>query len=518
MKPNSLRPLAAGACLLALVAQGAPALSQTAPDRTVYSEEEMMLDWPTAAGNEKYRSVEIAPLKRTVEQLAAFSREYRDTVNPQHWGRIIGNSAHAKTMRWIASEFKAMGIADVRTVPLNVPAQLWPKRWTASVSDGSTRFEITSAVVPKTNDPRRLRPFNLSEVPVEYIGLGTTADVRGRDLRGKAVMIFSEPQPGLFSHGARALGAIERAEAAGAVAVIMTVGLPGNITGQAGPPAGAIPFFVVGQEDFIAARTMLEKGPLTFDASLTVETIENPKTSVVMAVLPGTSNESIFVSAHVDGYYEAAYDNGGGVAGMMELARFYSRIPQAQRRRTMYFVANPGHHEPHRVGSQWILKNMRPELDRAAVIMNMEHIAYVQSINYPRGLQRSSSASAGMAWYAGGSDVFRKMAIDSMSAFGVGGYMRPGIEIKDNPKKVESAQGIVHYGAPASDIMDLAHFAPFFQVISADWPYHTSEDKVSIVHWPALANVTRSYAYLIDRVNTLDLKDIQSDGHPLTIK
>ncbi len=518
MKSIRLRSLASGAFLLTLTALSATSHAQTGQGRTVYSEEEMMLDWPTAPENKKYRAVQIPQLKRTVEQLATFSREYRDKVNPQVWGRIIGTSAHSNAMAWIGSEFKAMGITDVRTQPLDLPPQVWVKSWTAVLTSSGKQFELKSAVVPSHGDRRRIRDVNLSQTPVEYIGLGTAADVRGRNLRGKAVMIFSAPQPGLYSHGARFSGAIERAEAAGAVAIILAVGLPGNVSGQALIPGGKIPVFVVGQDEFITARAMLEQGATSFDASVTAETVNNAKTSLVIGVLPGTSDESIFVSAHVDGYYEAAYDNGGGVAAMMELARYYARIPQAQRRRTMYFVANPGHHEPHRVGSQWILKNMVPELKRAALITNIEHVAYVQSINYPRGLQRFNSGSAAMSWYAGGSDTFRKMAIDSLRAFGVGAYMRPGQEIQADAKMEVNPQGIVTYGGPASDIMDLAHLAPFFQIISADWPYHSTEDKVSIVHWPALANVTRAYARFIDQVNTLDLKDLQSMGHPLKTK
>jgi len=63
------------------------------------------------------------------------------------------------------------------------------------------------------------------------------------------------------------------------------------------------------------------------------------KTSLVFGTLPGATDETIYVTAHRDGWFEAASDNGGGVAGMLGLAEYYAKIPKTQRRRTMTFIA-----------------------------------------------------------------------------------------------------------------------------------------------------------------------------------
>jgi hypothetical protein len=64
--------------------------------------------------------------------------------------------------------------------------------------------------------------------------------------------------------------------------------------------------------------------------------------------------------AHRDGWFDASGDNASGVASMLGLAEHYSRIPQAQRKRTMVFVAVDGHHnsgEGSAVGTAWITQN-----------------------------------------------------------------------------------------------------------------------------------------------------------------
>ena len=53
-----------------------------------------------------------------------------------------------------------------------------------------------------------------------WVGLGTAADFRGREVAGKAVMIYSIATPGGRDHSADWSGAVKRADEAGA-AIIM---------------------------------------------------------------------------------------------------------------------------------------------------------------------------------------------------------------------------------------------------------------------------------------------------------
>ena len=48
------------------------------------------------------------------------------------------------------------------------------------------------------------------DLEVVYAGLGSEADFIGRDVRGKAVLLFSNPMPGSWRHTATQEGAIAR--------------------------------------------------------------------------------------------------------------------------------------------------------------------------------------------------------------------------------------------------------------------------------------------------------------------
>jgi hypothetical protein len=77
---------------------------------------------------------------------------------------------------------------------------------------------------------------------------------------------------------------------------------------------------------------------------LDVRAVPNEKTALVWGTLPGATNETIYVMAHRDGWFDAATDNASGVATMIGLAEYYANVPQARRRRTMVFIGLDGHH------------------------------------------------------------------------------------------------------------------------------------------------------------------------------
>ena len=61
-------------------------------------------------------------------------------------------------------------------------------------------------------------------------------------------------------------------------------------------------------------------------------------------MLPGTTDETLIITAHQDGWFDAALDNASGLAVMVALAEHFAQIPREQRRRNMIFVGTAGHH------------------------------------------------------------------------------------------------------------------------------------------------------------------------------
>ena len=81
-------------------------------------------------------------------------------------------------------------------------------------------------------------------------------------MKGNAVVVYGIPTPGGRSDSALTNGSIQRAQDAGAAALFIILGFPGNVASQ--PTGGAvdparIPVMMLGSEDGAAVRDMIEK-------------------------------------------------------------------------------------------------------------------------------------------------------------------------------------------------------------------------------------------------------------------
>ena len=147
-----------------------------------------------APGNEAYRTLDGGRMKRLVAEQTAIARRYRDAGH-QYWGRIIGTEADHETAAWMAERLRQAG-ADVRLERLDLPPQWVPRSWEASVS-GSGEVATLASATPTYASPGT--PSDGMEVELIDVGLGMETDFRGRDLRGKAVIIHAIPRPGIIS-------------------------------------------------------------------------------------------------------------------------------------------------------------------------------------------------------------------------------------------------------------------------------------------------------------------------------
>jgi hypothetical protein len=78
------------------------------------------------------------------------------------------------------------------------------------------------------------------EMEVVWVGLGTAADFRGRDVQGKAVIVHAMLSPGEMGQSANMEGAFKRAIAAGAGALIGIWGYYDNMAVWQGFRDGSI--------------------------------------------------------------------------------------------------------------------------------------------------------------------------------------------------------------------------------------------------------------------------------------
>lgn len=478
--------------------QGAgTASAQTEPlGPPVYVLEDSYLRWPLPAEDRAYAAIEGARIKLYMNELIAISRRSRSR-DELFWGRIAGTQSDRETQEWLVAKFRALGLEDVRLQPFDMPPHWNPTSWDISVTSAGKTTPL------KTARPvmwAAAAPAGGLELEPVWVGLGTAADFLGRDVRGKAVLIHSTPTPGMRSHSAVWNGAMRRAEANGAAAVVLVFGMPGNVSSQLIANAGLkVPLFSIGLGDGTVVRELLEKGEQpTIRLQLQVEMATGRRTTSVWGVLPGATDEDIVLIAHTDGYYDGALDNASGVAAMVALAEYFSKIPAAKRRRTLKFVGVPAHHTgqgappnlPQPVGSpgtRWMHDNRGTFFSKTALIINCEHLSQTQTYLSAAGMVRSNTVSA-RRWFVSGSDRFKQLVVEIFDRYGVATY--------EFPERT-----------PGGELSRVYADAPSVHVIDHIF-YHTDMDVADLVPASGLESVTRAYATLIDEVNRIDRMDL----------
>ena len=465
--------------------------------------EEQFIPWPLPPGGEGYADIDGKRLLGYVVEQASISRRYRDQGHPKFWGRIIGTSSDAESAEWLAAKFRQIGLSDVRLQPLDLPPQWMPQSWEVTVTAGDTTLRLESA------QPAYLAsgtPAGGLDLEAVYVGLGSEADFVGRDVAGKAVFAF-----GML--GVRSEGALRRADTKGAAAIFDVRMLPGNMRYQAYPSGTEAPAFALGNEDGYAVRDLIAAGANgqapRVKVALDVEMKPDLETALVWGTLPGRTDETIYIMAHRDGWFDAAGDNASGVASVIGLAEHYAKIPRVQRRRTIVFLGLDGHHNsgPGMATGGFWLENHRDGLfAKTALMINCEHPSTVQTTVRPRYMGRDEIVWANtympQQWFVSASrPKLLSMAVEAFREFGVSTYLEPNT--------APPAGDLGWRGGP-----EHWRFLPGVATSEFYHYFHTDEETPETVPWTGLEASTRAYARIIDEVNKLELGELQRPPQP----
>ena len=364
-----------------------------------------------------------------------------------------------------------------------------PQSWGVTMTGGGKTIALDSA--QPDYYANGLPPGGV-ELDAVYAGLGTEADFAGKDVRGKAVFVYT-------MLGAPETNAVKRAEEKGAAVVLEVSMLPGNMRYQAYPSGTQAPAFTLGNDDGTAARRMIEAGPAKVKVSLDVQKVPSLQTALVWGTLPGATDETIYIVAHKDGWFEGASDNAGGVASMLGLAEYYAKIPKAKRKRTLIFIGLDGHHNgpDGGVGRRWMVANKATLFPKTALFMNVEHPATIVTQSRPRYYPGDELAWANtympLEWYAGGKSrpALEKITWDAFKEFGVAAEFDP------SPTP------------PAGDAGAFFRFLPAVSASEYHSYFHTDWETPEVVPWTGLEASTRAFAKIIDDVNKHPLSDFQ---------
>jgi hypothetical protein len=280
---------------------------------------------------------------------------------------------------------------------------------------------------------------------------------------------------------------MKRANDGGAALVFIIMGFPGNALSN---PEGAVntkaPTLTISPDEGNAIREALEKGEaVTVRVTANIEERHGLKTANIWGVLPGATDENILVMAHTDAFFEGALDNASGMAMMLEIARHYAAIPQAQRRRTITFLTTSDHHHGS-IGVTWVHDHF--DFAKTALIVNCEHPSQTLLYLLNAGIMTSNAVGA-RRWFVGGSDALKTLVTGTFKEFGVSVYAQPERR-------------------PGGELSRLFDKAPSFHIID-HVIYHTTLDTAALVPAWGMEAATRAFLKIIDGVNKMDIAKIK---------
>jgi hypothetical protein len=422
-----------------------------------------------------------AAVRKHLEAIVGISRADR-ARGEKAWGRITGFRGADETHSWVLQQFQAAGLRDSKIQTYTATQATWyPRSWevkllaTAKTGQGSRDVVLESAF-PTSGSRLQSGPLT---APLVFVGATTDLALPDVDVKGKVALQTLHPQAGAFSERGRTTERARELAKRGAVAVLNVVEQAGNMHVRDFSNCG-VPCFNLGTDDGRFLKTVAERAGAAADLRVAIALDADSRQGLqghnTIGTVPGRrDDELIIVNAHADGWFDAAGDNGDGLAVLVALARHFAKAPPPDR--TLLLVASGGHHGGGMNGPGNLV-TMNPELVKKAVlVLNLEHIAQLSFRN----------------------DPFRVEASEQSMGFGISNEAPAIADI--------ARRGIERYGFALrpqfsnSTAGDLGGYAPLgvprVQAIHAGPMYHTSGDTLDTISTPGLERAARFYAFFV---------------------
>ena len=448
-------------------------------------------------------------IRKDLESIVAFANESRSTRevgSGQLWGRISGLPAALKTVDYVAAQWRAAGISDVKVQPIaqEPGSTFWfPLSWEVRLL-GNDAFGPDSGDVVLTSampvTPSMIAGGAMT-APLVYVGDGSPAVLQHVDVKGKIAVQLIVPQGHmLFERGTVADHSREILRR-GAAGVFNLVRLPGNELSHDYSNCGN-PCFNFGGRDGAFVENVLNRAAaqnveVRARITLSAENKTNLKAANGVATIPGANpNEIMIIDAHFDSWFDGAGDNAGGLAVMMALAKHFAK-PANKPGRTLVFIASAGHHSPGLNGLT-NFNRTNPDLVKKAILgMNIEHVAqrnFSQARTNASDGYRQAIADSGEAPAYGGVSNSSPY-LDSLMQQGVTRY---GVNLVSEKSPIGSGETGGLMGINGAKVT----------LIQAPPLYHTTGEVLDVISTPGLERMARFLAFFIADAAKAPLKQI----------
>jgi len=451
------------------------------------------------ARTEDIRADELMGVVQDQMDISQRSREEGELI----WGRISGRSGGRMTTQYVLDQFRDIGLEDIHLQEVTMPPQTWPDTTaltlvaTPGTGTGSADYHFQS-VMPQPRTPGT-GPEGITAVLV-YVGYGRDIDLSGKDLRGKGAVLRARPVQGGYSS---VLGIPDKLGEAGAAFVIVIYDIAIDL--QIYNPAlsgTTVPTFAIADfegrflEDVMARAS---DTPVAANAMVTHKTETENLTNNVIGQITGTTDEYVIVVAHQDSYFYGAIDNATGVAAMLSLAR-HLKNQDEKPRRTHIFVATGGHHAGGWPGTVQYVDSILGIRDKTAIVLNCEHVAATQFIEYSDIDYSVWGTRGGMLLANTEVPKFGAVLPENPAVFSLldEALSRYGVTLLTHPW--DDARGDVY---PFKD-KDF----PVAQIVEVGNWYHTTADIMEAVSASGLERTTRAFAEFLHQVETRPLNEL----------
>jgi hypothetical protein len=261
-----------------------------------------------------------------------------------------------------------------------------------------------------------------------------------------------------------------------------------------GRPLQELPALYVGRAAGAKLRQMAEAGA-TATLTLDADVLPNTTTETVFATLPGaTADEVMLVTTHTDGA-NVVQENGG--LGLVALARYFAKVPQASRKRTLVFALTTGHYAGAYVPSIRGFMEQHPDLvRRAAASLTIEHLGCREWLD-DAAMRFAATGKDDMCFAVAEREPMGRLMVDALQG---SGDRRVGVG-KPTPKGRYLGEGgnLSRAGIPA-----IGYFAgpTYLNMAAADGCI----SKLSKPHMHAQIAMFAKLLHQIDAVDAADLK------------
>ncbi len=482
---------------------------------------------------DKKRLGDAAQLYALNEKMASYGA--RATGNPQH-------------RRWIHHlQDRLAKIPGLELEKVDYPINRWTETKVAlRVRASGAKAERLPVAGPVPY--AKPAPKGGVAAPLAYVPTAT-AIAKAKDVRGKIVVReavnTSIPNPVLTAlqwftwdpggtltgqigesyerenNAVRATDMLEAA-AAGAKGVIFLRPYPREqVEGEYAPYEGIewpVPSLFAGADEAARIRQLAKEGG---SARITLEAQrKRVNTRMLLATLPGLSDEKLVVQSHTDGM-NAVWDN--GPVAMVEMAEYFAKLGKACRPRTLLFAFTTGHlyqHlvDPERDGSaEQVAKRLDAEYDRGkvAAVFAMEHMGAKRFKVVPRGggkpgkeIVRDGNHLETTSIFVGESPVLISdlgtaiQRANVKETIALRGADLPGLQIP--PHANYGGEGIPYQ----------AHLLPVVALVTAPWPLFMPafKDTAALIDKGQLYRQTLAFTELV-HISSTQPRELLGGGY-----